>query len=185
MGAMFGRARLFLRENRAVAAVEFALVLPIMLALYLGSVEASALYTVDRRITTISSTMGDLVSRADGVITEGEVADYFAAAKGILIPYSREGLVQVVSVISVAANGTTQVRWSRSSGGVRRAKGSSYPLPASSQMNRIARDVGFLVVSETSYAYTPLLGAVIQGPINLYRESFYLPRFGEEIKEPT
>lgn len=178
------RVRQFARAERAAAAVEFALVVPVMLTLYLGSIEASSLYTVDRRVTTISSTIGDLVARADGVISEEEIDDYFEAAQGIMVPYPQGGLAQVVSLIEVKGNGKTSVVWSRTSGGTAREKGKSYPLPATSQMNQIARDTGYLVVSETSYAYTPVFGAVIQGPINLYRESFYLPRFGEMIAEP-
>lgn len=174
------RVRRFLRAQRAVAAVEFALILPVMLTLYLGSIEGSSLYTVDRRVTTISSTIGDLVARADAVISQDEIDDYFDAAEGILTPYSRDTLAQVVSLIRVQNNGATQVVWSRTSGGTARSTGASYPLPATSQMNQIARG-GYLVASETSYAYTPVFGIVIEGPINLYRESFYLPRFGECI----
>jgi Flp pilus assembly protein TadG len=175
--------RRFAAAQRGVAVVEFALVVPVLLVLYLGSIEASSLYTVDRRITTISSTLGDLVSRADGELEQSDLDDYFDAAAGILIPYSTTGLQQVVSLISVAADGRTSVKWSRTpAGGTARTIGSTYPLAATAQMNQIARDVGYLVVSETSYAYTPVLGVVIKGPINLYRESFYMPRFAECIK---
>lgn len=173
-------ARRFVQAQHAVAAVEFALILPVMLTLYLGSIEGSSLYTVDRRITTISSTIGDLVAQADGVISQDDIDDYFEAAEGILTPYSRETLGQVVSLIRVETSGATRVVWSRTSGGTVRATGTSYPLPRTSQMNQIARG-GHLVVSETSYAYTPVFGMVIRGPVNLYRESFYLPRFGECI----
>ena len=170
--------RRFAKTEQAAAAVEFALILPVMLVLYLGSMEASSLYTVDRRVTTISSTMCDLVSQADDEISQGGIDDYFEAAEGILIPYSRTNLKQVVSMVRVRNNGTTEVIWSRTSGGTARTPGNSYPLPADAQMNVIARDTGYLVVSETSYDYTPVFGAVIPGPVNLYRESFYLPRFG-------
>lgn len=170
--------RRFANTERAVAVVEFAMIVPVMLVLYLGSIEASSLYTVDRRVTTISSTIGDLVSQADDVISQGDIDDFFEAAEGILIPYSRANLQQVVSMIEVKKNGETRVIWSRTSGGTRRTQGDSYPLPADAQMNIIARDTGYLVASETSYAYTPVLGTVIPGPVNLYRESFYLPRFG-------
>lgn len=186
--AAMAAARQFLAASGGAAAVEFALIVPAMLVLYLGSIEASSLYTVDRRITTISSTMGDLVARADGTISQAELDDYFEAAAGILIPYSTTGLQQVVSLISVSPAGVTKVEWSKTSGGTARTEGSAYPLAASAEMNKIARKKsgsGYLVVSETSYAYTPVLGVVIKGPINLYGESFYLPRFGEEIDEPS
>lgn len=176
--------RRFLRAQHAAAAVEFALILPVMLTLYLGSIEASSLYTVDRRITTLSSTIGDLVSQADGVVTEDDIEDFFEAAEGILVPYPLDSLVQTISLIEVRNNGSTEVLWSRASGGTARAEGSAYPLPRTSPMNQMARG-GYLVASETSYAYTPVFGIVIQGPLNLYRESFYLPRFGEAIAEPS
>ncbi|HEV7277228.1 MAG TPA: TadE/TadG family type IV pilus assembly protein [Devosiaceae bacterium] len=172
----------FVDTERAAAAVEFALILPVMLILYLGSIEATSLYTIDRRVTTISSTMGDLVSQADDVITQAKINDYFEAAEGILIPYPTANLRQVVSLIRVRNNGSTQVIWSRTAGGTARTAGASYPLPADSQMNRIARDTGYLVAAEAYYTYTPVFESVIPGPVNLYRESFYLPRFGACIE---
>lgn len=170
--------RRFASTEQAVAVVEFAMIVPVMLILYLGSIEAGSLYTVDRKVTTISSTIGDLVSQADEAISQAELDDYFEAAGGILIPYPRTDLQQVVSLIEVKSNGDTEIVWSSTSGGTRRTPGDSYPLPADAQMNIIARDTGYLVASETSYPYTPVFGVVIPGPINLYRESFYLPRFG-------
>src|SRR5690606_26993438 len=71
------RLRRFSHDRRGAAAVEFALVVPLLLLLYLGTVEASALYTVDRRIVTISGTMGDLVARVNGSISQATLDDFF------------------------------------------------------------------------------------------------------------
>ena len=49
--------------SAGVAAVEFALILPFLLVLFVGSIEASSLITVDRRVNVISGTVGDLVAR--------------------------------------------------------------------------------------------------------------------------
>lgn len=183
MTGILASLRRFAHAQHGVAVVEFALIVPVMLTLYLGSIEASSLYTVDRRVTTVSSTLGDLVSQANGVLAQSELDNYFDAAKGILTPYATGDLHQVVSLISVDSSGATSVVWSRTDGGTERATGASYPLAADTQMNKMARG-GYLVVSEASYAYTPVMGMVIKGPINLYRESFYLPRFAECIAVP-
>jgi Flp pilus assembly protein TadG len=173
--------RSFATDREGAAVVEFALIVPLLLFLYMGSVEASSLYTVDRRVTTISDTMADLVSRSDGVIAQDKLNDYFRAAEGIIIPYSTSGLHQVVSVISVDQNGAARVVWSRAfNGGTQRAPNSTYPLASTTQMNLLARG-GWLVAAETSYSYTPVLGVVFQQPIGLYHESLYLPRFGDRI----
>ena len=178
----------FAADQRAVAVVEFALIIPVLLVLYLGSIEASSLITVDRRVNVISGTVGDLVARWDpedgaNPIPSATLDDYFNASESIIFPYSTTGLTQVVTVIEVAANGTTKVLWSCGyNGGTKRATNSSYTLPTN--VNQLARD-GWVVASETSYPYEPLLGIVLTETYNLNRASYYLPRFEEEIEGPT
>jgi Flp pilus assembly protein TadG len=53
----------FAKESKGVAAVEFALILPIMLAMYIGAVEVTEAYYVDRRLTMTTRVAGDLVAR--------------------------------------------------------------------------------------------------------------------------
>lgn len=169
----------FLRAREGVAAVEFALILPVMLLVYVGTMEASALISMDRRVQIVSGTVGDLVARSDGKVTTAELNNYFNAATGIMQPFSSARLAQVVTSVFVKADGTTQVKWSQPyHGGVAKAVGASYPLPA--EITGISRGK-FVIVSEATYAYVPLMGIVIDQPINLYRQNFYLPRFGQEI----
>jgi Flp pilus assembly protein TadG len=182
MRSILSRFRAFARDRRGVAAVEFALVLPVLITLYFGTVEAADLYTVDRRVSTVASTIGDLVSRIDGTIDEDTtLADYFKAANSIILPYSTTGLTQVVSVISVTAAGVATVVWSRGyNGGTARANNSSYPLAATTQINQLARG-GWLVVAEVAYAHKPLYGLVVSSTINIKRVEYFLPRYDEII----
>ena len=53
------------RNNSGVAAVEFAMIVPIMFLLFVGSVEFSQAITVDRRVTQVASSTADLW-RANG-----------------------------------------------------------------------------------------------------------------------
>ena len=174
--------RRFRRDRRGVAAVEFALILPFLLLLYLGTIEVSSLYTADRRVTTIAGTVGDLVARTNGALSTAVLTDYFAAAKRIMQPYSLTGLEQVVSVVSVADNGTATVTWSRGSTpeSTPRAVGTTYPLALGSQMSALARD-GFLVVTEVEYPYKPVYGVIIETTITLKRTEYFLPRYGVEV----
>jgi Flp pilus assembly protein TadG len=181
---IFGR---FARDNRGAAVVEFALILPFLLLLYLGTLEASSLITVDRRINIISGTVGDLVARWDpeaGTMPAGTMTDYFRASEGIITPYEASPLLQVVSVIEVEADGDTVVRWSRAyNGATARAVDSAYDtIP--DNLKAVATP-GFVVVSEASYNYTPVLGLIFADEFNLYSESFYLPRFGVYVNPPA
>jgi Flp pilus assembly protein TadG len=169
----------FARDRRGIAAVEFALIAPVLILLYFGTVEAASLYTVDRKATVVTATLGDLVSRADGTIATSDLTDYFQAASAILNPYPKTGLKQVVSVLGVSSTGSVTVCWSRASG-TGAVPRTSYTLPATAQINRLARG-GYLVVSEVSYPYLPLYGMVITTAVNLSHVEYYLPRFADYI----
>ena len=169
------------REDGA-AAVEFALIMPFLLSLYFGSLEASALLTADKRVNTISSTLGDLVGQwdpDDGKIPAATMTTYFAAATGIIAPYSSTGVKQVISMVFVKSDGTTKVLWStQNGGGTTRTVGQPYtPLTSTSMTNQVARG-GCIIASETSYSYKPVLGAVFTSAVNLGHTNYFIPRYG-------
>ena len=178
---LVSRARRFRHNDEAVAAVEFALILPFLLALYFGSMEASQLFTANRRVNTISATMGDLVSQwdnDDGSIPVATMTDYLKASLALIYPMPTTGLKQVVTCVQVLADGTTKIIWSKGyNGGVARIVNATYPLANIKQLIIVARG-GYVIAAETSYAYTPLLGEVFKVPVNLYHENLYIPRFG-------
>jgi Flp pilus assembly protein TadG len=179
-------ARRLRRNDQAVAAVEFALIVPFLITLYFGSIEAAALYTVDKRIDSISSTIGDLVAQwdpDDGDLTTGTggtLTDYMNASTGILSPYSTTGLKIVVTLVEVKNNGTTKILWSKANAAGTAKTGTSYTdLAASSntQMNTVSRG-GCVIAAEVSYNYLPVLGQVFKVALNLKHTNYLLPRFG-------
>jgi Flp pilus assembly protein TadG len=170
-------------NERGTAAVEFALIMPFLLALYFGSMELSALFTADKRVNTISATVGDLTAQwnpSDGSVPQATLNGYFGAAKGIISPYSSTGVQQVVSLVYVKSDGTTKVLWSvaNGTGATARTLGSSYtPLATDSETDTIARG-GCLVAAETSYSYKPLLGQVFTSAMTLSHINYFISRYG-------
>lgn len=180
---MLARLRLAAACQAGTAAVEFALVLPIMLMLYIGFVEVSALISVDRKLQSAAGALGDLVARSDTTISAATLTDYFHAASGIMTPNPIDELHQVVTQVQVLADGTTRVNWSRQYlGGVYgtgpHAVNSSFALP--SAMVDVARGK-YVIVAEGSYDHPALYGLGFNQTINLYRENFFMPRFGGSI----
>ncbi len=174
----------FRHARSGVAVVEFALVVPIMLVVYVGAIEASTLISMDRKVQSVAGAVGDLVARADKSLTTSQMRDYFRAASGIMTPYSSEPVLQVVTAISVGEDEVARVVWSRQlqngqySATTPHAQGSVFPLPK--EMIDISKGQ-MVIAAEASYSYTPLFGLVFNQPISLYRSSFYLPRFGGTI----
>lgn len=178
------RLRMLWRIEDGAAAVEFALVLPIMLTLYVGSVETSALISMDRKLQSVTGAMGDLVARSDTTIPASTLSDYFLAAGGIMTPHPTDELKQVVTQVRVDDNGDAVVVWSREyhdgvmSVGTEHIDNTPFELPDA--MSNVSKN-GYVIVAEGSYAYPPLYGFAFQTTINLYRENFFMPRFGDSI----
>lgn len=173
------------RDDRAgVAVVEFALIVPIMLLIYLGTMEASALISMDRKVQSVSASIGDLTARADKTLPVSQLQDYFRAASGIMTPYSASEVRQMVTAVNVSAEGETSVAWSRQFHGgsfavsTAYAPGDTYPLPAS--MIAVAKG-RMVIAAEASYSYKPLLGLVFEQAVNLHRSGYFLPRFDGTI----
>ena len=89
-------ARRWKSDKSGVAAVEFAMIVPIMFFMFIGAVEISQAITVDRRVTQVASSMADLVARKETSITQTEMGDITKIGSYIMMPYSQTPLQVVV-----------------------------------------------------------------------------------------
>ncbi len=167
-------------NEKGVAAVEFALILPIMLTLYIGTAEAGRAIEYNKRAAVAAATMGDLVARIDGSVTIAQIDDYFQAAKITLTPYPIVNLKQVITSVYVDEDGDTNVEWSRGkNGGVAYSNGDSFSLP--DNIKDISEN-GYVIVSETSLTYEPITNYIFSSGFTFDKVYYHLPRFGEEIE---
>src|SRR5262245_25125894 len=103
--------RRLLRDKRGVSAVEFAMLLPLMVTLYLGGVEVSQAVAIDRKVTLISRSLGDLVAQAT-TVTNNDMTNILNATAAIIVPYQDSKLKIVVSSVAIDAAGVAKVAWS-------------------------------------------------------------------------
>jgi Flp pilus assembly protein TadG len=163
--------RCFRRDIRAVSAVEFALVLPFLLALYIGGIELSQAISINRKATLVARTVSDLVAQAEEEkITPAEVEGILNAAEAIMAPYPASNTRVVVSSVEITDDGAT-VLWSRARNASQRAKGDSVTLPPG-----IGAETASIIMAEVHYPYTPTLGSDIIGNIDLSETIYMRPR---------
>ena len=79
--------RRFVRERRGISAVEFALLLPVMLTLFLGGTELTQGITIKRKTTIATRAIGDMVAQAIN-ITDAEMQGIFQATAAVIAPCS-------------------------------------------------------------------------------------------------
>jgi Flp pilus assembly protein TadG len=162
-----------------VSAVEFALLAPMMIGLYLGGVEISEGISVDRKVTLAAGAVANLAAQAS-TLTVADMTNVLDATSTILAPYSSSPLKIKVSCISIDANKNATVKWSVARNDTARATGSSISLPSA-----LAVASTQLVYGEVSYTYTPTVGYVITGSLNLSDQMYMAPRISAPAYNST
>lgn len=105
----------FQRDRRGVSALEFALVAPVLLAMYLGAAQLTMALNADRKVTGAATAVADLVTQ-DDVITNGELADIYAAGDAILFPNNPTDLNFRITSVRMDVDGDIFVDWSEARG---------------------------------------------------------------------
>src|SRR5262245_5805358 len=168
----------FRRDQRGVSAVEFAMLLPLMVTLYLGAVEISQGVGIDRKVTLTTRTVADLASQVSS-ISSSDMTTMLGASSSVIQPYDSSKLKVTVSSVTIDGNGAATVAWSCTLNGTQRSVGSSVTLPTALKINNTT-----LIWSETSYSYTPTIGYVITGTLNLADQIYMRPRVSDTVTGP-
>ena len=160
-------------NNSGVAAVEFAMIIPIMAALLIGTNEFAAGVAVDRKVTIMARTLSDLTSQNTGV-TDVQLTNFFNAGKGIMTPYPSTPVEGTITELFI--HPTTlkaRVQWSK--GIAVRNKGDIVEIP---DALKIAGT--YLIYSEVKYKYVPSVAWFMNkvDGITLSDVSFTRPRQG-------
>lgn len=144
--------RKFLKDRRAVAATEFALILPFMLILLIGMAEVTDAMNQDRKVTRISNAVADLVAQAQEVTTN-DLLGVMDLGEQVLAPYPADDLEIIIASVSFDEDGDASVDWSlNSSGGTPWADGSTPPITLP---DTVAAANTSIVVGSTTLDYTP------------------------------
>lgn len=172
IGSLGRMARLG-RDERGVSAVEFALLAPLMIGLYLGCAEISDGVGADRKVSLTAAAVANLTAQATTISTAG-MTNILDASSSIIVPYSASNLKITVSCIAIDANKNARVKWSVTRNGTALSGGAS--IPSALQVPNSQ-----LIFAQVSYAYTPTVGYTITGTLNLSDQMYMSPR----ITAPT
>jgi Flp pilus assembly protein TadG len=163
------------RDERGVSAVEFAMLLPLMLSLYLGAVELSQGIGAKSNVMLTARTIADLVSRVT-TINNADMADSLNASAAVMTPYSVSNLKVTVSSVTIDSAGKATIAWSDTLNGTARAVGSTVTLPAALTIANTS-----LIWSEAQYSYKPTIGYVVTGTLMLKDQMYLAPRLSTSV----
>lgn len=188
-----GAARLWARlpirrDQRGVAAVEFALLLPVMLTMYIGSVEVSQSLNANRRVVLLARTIADLTTQSPK-LAAADLGGVVAAASAVLSPLSTVPAKIRITSIAISSSGSNDpkvvnpasVCWSYQQGWTAYARGtvlSQTQLPSA-----LRSEPGTsIIMAEVEYPYKPVIGYVLTGTMTLTERIYMRPRMSTYVE---
>lgn len=160
-------------DRRGVSAVEFALLAPLMITLYVGCAEISDGVDADRKVSLTAAALANLAAQVT-TISSTDMTNILDASSAIIAPYSTSQLSITLSCINIDANRNATVKWSVTRGGT--ARSGSITVPSA-----LAVASTQLLLGEATYQYRPTVGYTVTGTLNLSDRMYMSPR----ITAPT
>lgn len=174
-------------KERGVAAIEFALTLPIWVALLLGTTDSAYMMLQSQRTDRIAYTVNDLITQLESPSPSD--IDTILTASGQLMqpfPFGSNGVVIVTSLYKETGQ-PVAIQWQRPGGGslARASKIGRKCLPPQLPDGLTLNDKENVIVVEVYYAFHPIfVNAGILEARDFYRMSIYKPRLGKLVVDP-
>lgn len=175
-------------ETQGTVAMEFALSLPIWIALLIGMADSSYLMIMSQRVDRIAYSVTDIVTQQE-TLTINDLDNIMLAAGQLMQPFTfgEDGVV-IVSSIYKPAGQAVKISWQYIGGGTL-ARGSKIGVAGGvpSMPNNITlNDNENIVIAEVYYAFDPMfINAGVLSAGDLYRIAVYKPRLSPLITPPT
>lgn len=175
---MTRRPSRFWRDRRGVSAVEFALIAPLLIVFYFGMAELTEAMMAQRRLSHLTSSIGDIVARYQK-FTDAQRDDVFGAGQIMMSPFPVTTLRMCVVSITSDATGKDVVAWSEKSNspadcpaaGATLTTIPTSVLPASQSV----------IMSKASYEYDSVFKMILPNTLT-FRRTFYLrPRLSDQV----
>lgn len=170
------RLRALARAEGGVAALEFAMIAPVMILMFFGMAELGQGLIAARRVTHACSALGDLVAQDDN-LHDSEVTNVFAAAADILAPMPTAKLNMRVTSITADKNGHPLVDWSEGYGAWSGDPKGVAP-PQTLPTGLVSNPGDTIILAEAGYTYTSPIGYVLPNGMSFQRAAYLRPRQG-------
>jgi len=164
---MFKRIR---AEKGGMAAVEFALILPALLALVFGAIEVTNVLIVKSDTTNLASTAADLVAQESSV-SNADMTNVFNALTALIYPYSSSSAKIVITSVIDDGHGGGKVAWSDAKNGTARSVGSTVTVPSG-----LITTGGSTILAEVTYTYSTPSTYLVKIPVTLTNSFYSHPR---------
>jgi len=201
--------RRFRDDRSGLAAVEFALILPVMVTLFFGIVELSQALSARADVANMASVAADLVAQ-ESTVTPADMQNVYDAARTVLYPFNAAPLtVTVYSIVDDGKQGTGgKVAWSCTCSGATGAcangptgvptdgygasggQTTGGAIIAATNIDSKTKQTayggsGSVIIAKVDYAYSSSTTRMFTGDIKMSNVFYSKPRRVAQIPAPT
>lgn len=181
----------YFRQQNGVAAVEFALILPVLTLLLFGAIELSNLLIADSKLRNVAASVSDLLTqKSNGIVSEADLNVANIAAAQIMTPLPVNGrLAILITTYRPTTIHAANVLWTRIiAGGVTgNQQGtvlglttpvcSNSALPSSLLPKSMASPFNDVMQVTAVYNWSPWFATIYSGTIRLRSGNYNMPRY--------
>lgn len=180
--SMRASAAAFRVDRRGIAAVEFAMLAPVLVIAFIGTFELAEAITVNRKVAHATSTVGDLITQSE-TLSSTDVENIFDATEAVMSPYPTSSLKIVIATVEADENGNPKVIDSKARNTSSWPTGAAPPVTIPDGIDYTSQQV---VIAKSEYAYTAIFGSLAkeiigQDSFTLSDTFFLRPRNSDEI----
>jgi Flp pilus assembly protein TadG len=178
--------RRFLASQRGVAAIEFAMIMPVLLILFLSSFDVGNAIIVYLKVRTATYELAAITNQygtgSTAQISTATMSAITSATTQVMAPYSSSSTAVTISQIKATSATAATVSWSYTVNGTA-LSGSYTGLPANMAKNSCNSTYPcYFILSSVSYSYTPLFGHYMTGPLTLSDTLLMTPRVSKCVQ---
>jgi len=178
-------------DRRGVSAVEFALIVPVLMLLFLGMTDLVPAVLAQSQVDHANESTGDMAGEYS-LMQTSDMVNVFSVAPDVIEPLTSVNLYVRITNIYTDGNGHAKVYWSCGQGPLApyTANLTVTTTPTNSPISWFlntsapaAANTSY-IMSEIQYSYTPVTGYVVTGPIAMSDTSYLLPRSSNYVGFP-
>lgn len=167
---MLNNLRKIAGAQGGMAAAEFALILPVMLAMVFGSVEVTNALICRTDVSNMAGTASDLIAQ-ETQVGQTEIDNVFSALSAMVYPFPTSSATIVITSVIDDGHGGGKVDWSQGYHAIPRAKGAPVIVPTG-----LITTGGSVIMSEVTYSYIPASTWLVRQPITMSNRFYSHPR---------
>jgi Flp pilus assembly protein TadG len=143
--------RRFAAAQQGIAAVEFALIMPVMVVMLLATYDGGRAISAYMKMRAATYALAEMTNQY-ATIASADMTNIMGAGAAVMAPFSTAPAIKI-SQITTNGSGVSKYGWSAALNATAHTIPSSASPPSGTVVNG-----GYLILAEVTYTYTPLFG---------------------------